>query len=108
MEVGRTCASGEEYNLIFSSVITHKTCKMELSMKVVEQDKSQMVDAFHARRKSAAKGVPSASDIIPSDDKQDDGTDSPEGWVKFDKPILWMVAGKGPYASRCVGLNVPC
>lgn len=83
-----------------SSVVTRKTCKMELSMKVVEQDKSQMVDALHARRKSAAKGVPTtlpASDITSSDDEQEDGTES---WVKFDKPILWMVAGKGPYASR--------
>lgn len=74
-------------------------------MKVVEQDKSQMVDALYARRRSAAKGVPPAlpaPDIIPSDDKQTDGTDSPENWVTFEKPILWMVAGKGPYVSRCI------
>ncbi|KAF8550294.1 hypothetical protein OG21DRAFT_1468925 [Imleria badia] len=84
-------------------VVTRKTCKMELSMKVVEQDKSQMVDALYARRRSAAKGVPPAlpaSDITPSDDKQVNGTDSPENWVVFEKPILWMVAGKGPYVSR--------
>lgn len=80
---------------------------MELSMKVVEQDKSQMVDALYARRRSASKGVPPAlpaSDITPSDDKQADGTDAPEEWVKFEKPILWMVAGKGPYVSRCINL----
>lgn len=74
-------------------------------MKVVEQDKSQMVDALYARRRSAAKGVPPAlpaSDITSSGGEQADGTDSPENWVKFEKPILWMVAGKGPYVSRCV------
>lgn len=74
-------------------------------MKVVEQDKSQMVDALYARRKSAAKGVSPAlpaSDITPSDDKQADGTDSSDDWVRFDKPILYMFAGKGPYVSRYV------
>ncbi|KAG8217916.1 ATP-NAD kinase-like domain-containing protein [Butyriboletus roseoflavus] len=84
-------------------VVTRKTCKMELSMKVVEQDKSQMVDALYARRKSAAKGVPPAlpaSDITPSDDKQADGTVRSDDWVRFDKPILYMFAGKGPYVSR--------
>ena len=78
---------------------------MELSMRVVEQDKSQMVDALYARRRSAAKGVSSplpASDVTSSGGGQASGTDSPEEWVKFDKPILWMIAGKGPYGSRCV------
>lgn len=76
-------------------------------MKVVEQDKAQMVDALHARRKSAVTGLPPVLPVsagTPGDDKQDDGSESPENWVKFDKPILWMVAGKGPYASRCVAL----
>jgi len=85
-------------------VWTLKTCKMELSMKVVEQDKSRMVDALRAHRTSAAKGVPpvlSSPDIAPSDAKHPDGPGSgDENWVKFDKPILWMVAGKGPYVSR--------
>ena len=73
-------------------------------MKVVEHDKSQMVDALYSLRESAAKGVPPAlpeSDITPSDDKQDE-EDTRGSWVTFDKPILWMVAGKGPYVSRCV------
>ncbi|KAG9318886.1 ATP-NAD kinase-like domain-containing protein [Chiua virens] len=84
-------------------VVTRKICKMELSMKVVEQDKSQMVDDLYARRKSAAKGVPPALpalDITPSDDKLDNETDCSGNWVKFDKPILYMFAGKGPYVSR--------
>lgn len=91
--------------------MTRKTCKMELSMKVVEQDKSQMVNALYARRKSAAKGVPPAlpaADIAPSDDKRADETDSAENWVKFEKPILWMVAGKGPYVSRCIDFIYVC
>ncbi|KAF8121953.1 ATP-NAD kinase-like domain-containing protein [Boletus edulis] len=84
-------------------VVTRKTCKMELSMKVVEQDKSQMVDALYARRRSAAKGAAPglpAADITPANDKEGDEADSPGNWVTFEKPILWMVAGKGPYVSR--------
>lgn len=85
-------------------VVARKTCKMEFSMKVAEQDKSRMVDALHARRMSATNGVPPvspSSEIVPSDDKHPDGPGSfDDDWVKFDKPVLWMSAGKGPYASR--------
>ncbi|KAF9218433.1 hypothetical protein BS17DRAFT_791452 [Gyrodon lividus] len=85
-------------------VVTRKTCEMEFTMKVAEQDKSRMVDALHARRLNAANGGPlvlPSSDPMPSDDKHLDGPgSSDEDWVKFDKPVLWMCAGKGPYVSR--------
>ncbi|KAG9318888.1 ATP-NAD kinase-like domain-containing protein [Chiua virens] len=84
-------------------VVTRKICKMELSMKVVKQDKSQMVDDLYARRKSAVRGVPLALpmlDITPSDHKLGDEMDSSGDWVKFDKPTLCMFAGKGPYVNR--------
>ncbi|KAH7889227.1 ATP-NAD kinase-like domain-containing protein [Phlebopus sp. FC_14] len=84
-------------------VITRRTCKMELSMKVVEQDKSRMVDALHARRASASKGIPvSLPSFEPSgDDKLPENTVSSDGdWIKFDRPLLWMYAGKGPFVSR--------
>ncbi|KIJ68916.1 hypothetical protein HYDPIDRAFT_79957 [Hydnomerulius pinastri MD-312] len=85
-------------------VVTRRVCKMELSMKVAEQDKSRMVDALHAHRASASKGSPPvlpSFNSLPGDDKHPDGLgSSDENWVKFDQPILWMYAGKGPYVSR--------
>lgn len=32
-----------------------------------------------------------------------------DGWITFDKPLLWVYAGKGPYVARCdlVKIGVP-
>ncbi|KAG1756721.1 ATP-NAD kinase-like domain-containing protein [Suillus paluster] len=54
------------------AVIARKSCPIELSMKVVDQDKSRMMDAL--------------------DDKKLDGTSSSHGeWTRFEKPILWDI-----------------
>ncbi|KAL4067981.1 ATP-NAD kinase-like domain-containing protein [Scleroderma yunnanense] len=81
------------------SVVKLPACKMELSIKVAEQDKSKMVDALHARRNTASFDSPSPTSTR-SEHPDDTPGSSGETWIKFDKPCLWMYAGKGPYVSR--------
>ncbi|KAH7921740.1 hypothetical protein BV22DRAFT_1176259 [Leucogyrophana mollusca] len=77
-------------------VFTRRTCPVQLSMKVVEDDKSRMVSTLQSRRANST-----TIDSFGGDDKHPDGPDgSTDEWVTFDKPILWFYAGQGPYVSR--------
>lgn len=60
-----------------------------------------MMDALYARRAGSLPS-PSISPTLPlSDDKKCDSPgSSQEEWTRFDKPILWMFAGQGPFVSR--------
>jgi len=84
-------------------VIARKACPIELSMKVVEQDKSHMMNTLYARR---AGSLPSSLPSSPlSDDKKYDSTQSShEEWTRFEKPLLWMFAGQGPFVTRSVAV----
>ena len=79
-------------------VVKRPKCNVELSIKLAEQDKRKMMDGLHARRATASFDTPLPT--LPLSENIDDtfgGT-----WIKYDKPCLWMYAGKGPYVSRCV------
>ncbi|OAX44699.1 hypothetical protein K503DRAFT_706004 [Rhizopogon vinicolor AM-OR11-026] len=82
-------------------VITRKSCPVELSLKVVDQDKSHMMDALYARRAGSLPN-PSISPSPPLSDgkKIDSPGSSHEEWTRFEKPILWMFAGQGPFVGR--------
>ncbi|KAG2349830.1 hypothetical protein BDR05DRAFT_986223 [Suillus weaverae] len=85
------------------AVIARKSCPIELSMKVVDQDKSRMVDALHARRAGESpspSGLPSS--LLSNDKKPDSASSSHEEWTRFERPILWMYAGQGPFVSRAL------
>ncbi|EIW85152.1 hypothetical protein CONPUDRAFT_79840 [Coniophora puteana RWD-64-598 SS2] len=70
-----------------------KTCPIQLSIKVVDDDKQRMVDAANARNSLTQQWSPE-----PIDDK---GVSADEGkWVDFQNPIIYMYAGKGPFMSR--------
>ncbi|KAG1753446.1 ATP-NAD kinase-like domain-containing protein [Suillus lakei] len=85
------------------AVIARKSCPIELSMKVVEQDKSRMMDAFHARRAGESPSPSSFPSSLLSDDKKLDSASSSHGeWTRFETPILWMYAGQGPFVSRAL------
>ncbi|TFY77172.1 hypothetical protein EWM64_g6844 [Hericium alpestre] len=85
-------------------VVTRKVHPFSISIKAVETDKvkmTQMLESFHA---SVADGTSSPPDQL----KQADTTlpqmkyslEDTDGWITFDKPILYFYAGKGPYVSR--------
>lgn len=81
------------------NVVTLPTCKMELSIKLVEQDKGKMADAVRARRADASSDIP-AVPMSPSSEIIYDPGSPGDTWIKYDKPCLWVYAGKGPYVSR--------
>lgn len=85
------------------AVIARKSCPIELSMKVVDQDKSRMMDALHARRAGESPSPSSLSGSLLSDNKKpDSASSSHEEWTRFQRPILWMYAGQGPFVSRAL------
>lgn len=83
------------------AILVRKPCPIELSIKVVDQDKSHMMDVLHARRAGKSPNPPSLPDLPLSDDKKpDSASSSTEEWTRFEKPILWVYAGQGPFVSR--------
>ncbi|KAG1831704.1 ATP-NAD kinase-like domain-containing protein [Suillus variegatus] len=82
------------------AIIARKSCPIELSMKVVEQDKSRMMDVLHARRAGESSSPSSVPSLHSADKKPDSPSSSHEEWTRFKRPILWMYAGKGPFVSR--------
>ncbi|KAG1891068.1 ATP-NAD kinase-like domain-containing protein [Suillus subluteus] len=85
------------------AIIARKSCPIELSMKVVDQDKSRMLDALHARRAGESPSPSSPPSSLLSDDKKpDSASSSHDEWTRFKRPILWMYAGQGPFVSRAL------
>ncbi|EGN95964.1 hypothetical protein SERLA73DRAFT_185417 [Serpula lacrymans var. lacrymans S7.3] len=82
-------------------VLSLKTCPVELSFRLVEDDKEKM--ARFAQENTGQKPCdPSSSGV---DDLEElpplrylGGTE--EGWTTYEKPFIWIYAGKGPYVSR--------
>lgn len=71
-------------------------------MKVAEQDKSKMLDAWQLQRSSMANGAVAESNIGESTPIPPLSQPVDEGWITFDQPSLYIYAGKGPYVGRYV------
>ncbi|OCH94969.1 hypothetical protein OBBRIDRAFT_788712 [Obba rivulosa] len=99
------------------AVAKNKKCPIKLHMKVVESDKVRMVEQLHAARSEnlptsiANAGERETSDLAAEQSNGESPLSSalPElkysnadtkDWVTFDKPILYVYAGKGPFVSR--------
>jgi hypothetical protein len=89
-------------------VIKHNACPVTISMKVVAQDKQKMVDDFRAARavpkepstlQEAATLTDEEAAKLPALQWKDATTDD---WITFDKPVLYLYAGQGPYVGRFV------
>lgn len=86
-------------------VIQWKPCPVQLSYKAVESDKFKMVETLNAKRLANKNSQPSTpldedatlSTTIPPLKYSMEDTD---GWTTFDKPLLYVYAGKGPYVGR--------
>jgi sphingosine kinase len=85
------------------ATIVRKSCPIELSIKVVDQDKSRMMDVLHARRAGELPNPSSLpSSLLGDDKKSDSASSSHEEWTRFEQPILWMYAGQGPFVGRAL------
>jgi len=83
-------------------LIAFKPCPVTLHMKVVEQDKSKMLEAWKLQRSSKSNGLVAESNIKESTfiPPLNQPIDEKDGWITFDKPSLYIYAGKGPYVGR--------
>lgn len=108
-------------------MLQHRSCPVKVSLKVAESDKHKMVaDLHNARTQATARigavrsdasirgqeepwdGLPEG-EAAPEGDREgglpslrfrDAPCDEHDGWIVFEKPVLYLYAGKGPYVSR--------
>lgn len=92
-------------------VITFKPCPVQLSYKLAESDKDKMAEIAHSSQNDA-QAMPASSPSSESEGKMVDALpplkylpNDDEGWTSFDKPVLYVYAGKGPYVGRQVAFN---
>jgi len=81
-------------------LIAFRPCPVTIQMKVAEQDKSKMLDAWQLQRSSMANGAVAESNIGESTPIPPLSQPVDEGWITFDQPSLYIYAGKGPYVGR--------
>lgn len=101
-------------------VLQHRSCPVKVSMKVVESDKTKMVNALKTSREETLRNIHSSEgkpggevpiNVNMGGNAADESTsslppllhkDEPtgEGWITFDKPVMFLYAGKGPLVAR--------
>ncbi|KAK0239940.1 ATP-NAD kinase-like domain-containing protein [Armillaria nabsnona] len=89
---------------LFRGMVTFKPCAVQFSYKAAEEDKDKMAQECYARRvndKSATeRTIPAANENSDSALPPLTTDESDEGWTTFDKPLLYLYAGKGPFVGR--------
>ncbi|KAJ4469370.1 ATP-NAD kinase-like domain-containing protein [Lentinula edodes] len=87
---------------LFRGLIKFKSCNVQLSYKVVEQDKRKMFDNLKSRRsQTSSESIPQEiQDADSSLPKSKVSLEETEGWTIFSEPLLYLYAGKGPYVAR--------
>ncbi|KAG6874191.1 hypothetical protein C0995_003737 [Termitomyces sp. Mi166 len=87
---------------LLRGILEFKPCPIQLSYKIAESDKMKMAEdlfKLQAHRDSQVRtstppvtsgGLPPLTNL----------PDDMEGWTTYDKPILYVYAGKGPFVGR--------
>jgi sphingosine kinase len=80
---------------------------MQLSIKVAERDKVAMADALRTYQgqqnvRIDPEGSEDITSRIPHPQVPKYPSKEDDDWLTFDKPILFLLAGKGPYVARFV------
>ncbi|KAG7092503.1 hypothetical protein E1B28_008854 [Marasmius oreades] len=83
-------------------LIRLKSCNIELSYRIAEDNKAKISDTFRGMRKHQ-KSSPPSPPIIEEEGgllQPKYSTTDTEGWTTFSKPAIYVYAGKGPYVGR--------
>ncbi|KAL5529633.1 hypothetical protein ACEPAG_5618 [Sanghuangporus baumii] len=91
-------------------VMKMKPCPILLEMKAAESDKDKMIEEFRKRseihwraqhvRELDGLRQSVGDDALPTLKYDSLKGDADEGWVKFDKPLIYFYAGSSPYVGR--------
>ncbi|KAH9484246.1 Sphingoid long chain base kinase 4 [Psilocybe cubensis] len=88
-------------------IIAFKPCPVQLSYRLVESDKNKMAEFAHSKRAETTTISSSESQVSELESKVEGAMptlkylpDDEDGWTTFDKPVLYVYAGKGPYVGR--------
>jgi sphingosine kinase len=102
-------------------LVRHKACPVKVSIKVAQSDKTQMVKDLHAGEEAAARRMKAArlsndqsaavnaeSSIRTTHDLSSSSLpplkyqseQAGDGWIVFDKEVLYLYGGKGPLVAR--------
>jgi hypothetical protein len=87
------------------AVIPFRSCPIKLSIKIAEQDKHAMLETSIARREKIEQELSytNEEEYLPTSlPPLKYSTNEEDGWTTFDKPLLYLYAGKGPYVGRFV------
>lgn len=84
-------------------VVRPRSCPIKLSVKVAEQDKHKMVEALYSRQKASTNNRLSGLNVNADLHSPQQPADE-QGWIMFDKPLLYVYAGQGPYVGRSVSM----
>ncbi|KAJ7219297.1 ATP-NAD kinase-like domain-containing protein, partial [Mycena pura] len=89
---------------LLRGLIQFKPCPVQLSYKAAESDKDKMFDTLQKQR-IKEKAVSSLESQSPEFDDTalpplKYSTTDDDGWTVVDKPLLYVLAGKGPYIGR--------
>jgi sphingosine kinase len=85
-------------------VTLYHQCPAEVSIKVEEDNRPKMVKTYNSERDAAIRQSPPWENAAESEDVglpplQYPTVDSENGWITFNKPILSVTAGQGPFTS---------
>lgn len=88
-------------------LVSFKACPMELSIKVSDNDKKKMVETHRALRSKRIASASRSNLTETNIENLEDSTlpelrfaDGPDHeWITFEKPVLYVYAGKMPYVS---------
>ena len=86
-----------------SPVVTHKSYPFSIAVKAIETDKVKMSQSLKERHDKEVHEILEAEDTRETVETLEPlkyADESTDDWIKYEKPLSYFYAGKGPYVSR--------